>query len=260
MIEFDTNKHGVATITLNRPEVHNAFNEELIQQLIQVIQECEERDDIRIVVLAANGKSFCAGADLNWMKRSAEYSQDENFEDAMQLAKLLQNLDELSKPTIAKVKGHAFGGGVGLIACCDITISIDSAKYTLSEVKLGLIPAIIGPFVVRAIGARAARRYFQSAERFDAKEAYRVGLIHKLASENEIDEYTDDVIQHLLQGGPQAQAASKKFIALSHQTPINKELLREAAKRIANLRVSDEGQEGLTAFLEKRKPRWNPDV
>lgn len=259
MLEFNVDRQGVAIITLNRPEVHNAFDDRLIGALKEAVEKTGDDDSVRIVVLAANGKSFSAGADLKWMRRMADYSEDENFDDAMRLAEMLQRLDELPKPTIAKVQGHTFGGGVGLVACCDIAVCAHSAKFALSEVRLGLMPSIIGPFVVRAVGAREARRYFQTAERFDAEEAHRIGLVHRVVAPVALDDAVDEIIDSLLQGGPEAQAAAKTFIALNHQSPINQELLRDAAKRIANLRASDEGKEGVSAFLEKRAPKWRHD-
>ncbi|MDZ7842691.1 MAG: enoyl-CoA hydratase/isomerase family protein [Gammaproteobacteria bacterium] len=259
MLQLDIDQKGIATLTLNRPDRHNAFDDELIAALHGHLEKIEADPAVRLVVLAANGKSFSAGADLNWMRRMSDYSEDENFEDAMQLANMLERLDALRKPTIARVQGHAFGGGVGLVACCDIAVAAGSAKFCLSEVRLGLMPSIISPFVVRAIGAREARRYFQTAERFDAEEAFRIGLVHRTVAPVALDDAVDEIIGNLLQGGPEAQSATKDFIALNDSTPINKELLRDAARRIANLRASDEGKEGLSAFLEKRSPGWRPD-
>ncbi len=259
MLQLDVDERGIATLTLNRPDRHNAFDDELIKALNDHLEKIEADPAVRLVVLAANGKSFSAGADLNWMRRMSDYSEDENFEDAMQLANMLEHLDALRKPTIARVQGHAFGGGVGLVACCDIAVAAGSAKFCLSEVRLGLMPSIISPFVVRAIGAREARRYFQTAERFDAEEAFRIGLVHRTVPPVALDDAVDEIIGNLLQGGPEAQAATKDFIALNDKSPINKELLRDAARRIANLRASDEGKEGLSAFLEKRAPGWRPD-
>jgi len=258
MIEVDTDTRGVATLTLSRPDKHNAFDDALIAELDRALRQVEGDDAVRLLVLAAEGKSFSAGADLNWMRRMADYSEDENFEDAMRLADMLQRLDELRKPTIARVQGHAFGGGVGLVACCDVAVAAQPAKFCLSEVRLGLMPSIISPFVVRAIGAREARRYFQTAERFDAAEALRIGLVHRTVAPEALDEVVAGIIDALLQGGPEAQAAAKDFIALNDAAPINKELLRDAARRIANLRASDEGREGVSAFLEKRAPGWRP--
>jgi len=259
MLDLDLDNSGIATITLNRPEVHNAFDDELIVELDEAFKKIEKDDDIRLLVLAASGKSFSAGADLNWMRRMADYTEEENFNDALELANMLQHLDELHKPTIAKVQGHAIGGGVGLVACCDVAVAAGPAKFSLSEVRLGLMPSIISPFVVRAIGAREARRYFQTAERFDAREAYRIGLVHSVTPLEALDHTVKEITNALLLGGPEAQAATKDFIALNHQSPINKELLRDAAKRIARLRASDEGKEGVSAFLEKRTPKWRPE-
>lgn len=258
MLKLDVDPRGVATLTLNRPDKHNAFDDALIAELDDRLERIAADTGVRLVVLAAGGKSFSAGADLNWMRRVADYSEDDNFDDAMALANMLKRLDELGKPTIARVQGHAFGGGVGLVACCDIAVAATPAKFCLSEVRLGLMPSAISPFVVRAIGARAARRYFQTAERFDTAEACRIGLVHRAVAPDELDEAVEEIITNLLQGGPAAQAAAKEFIALNLRQPINKELLRDAAKRIANLRASDEGREGLSAFLEKRKPDWRP--
>ena len=259
MLELSVDQKGTATITLNRPEVHNAFDDTLIAELKEILQTTGADQAMRIVVLAANGKSFSAGADLNWMRRMADYSEDENFDDAMRLADMLQCLDELSKPTIAKVQGHAFGGGVGLVACCDIAVCAQSAKFSLSEVRLGLMPSIISPFVVRAIGAREARRYFQTAERFDADEAYRIGLVHRVVPPVALDDAADESSTTCSRAAPRPRPPPRTFIALNHQSPINKELLRDAAKRIADLRASPEGKEGVSAFLEKRSPDWGPD-
>jgi methylglutaconyl-CoA hydratase len=259
MLELDVDNKGIATITLNRPDKHNAFDDALIAELDRTLEKVEGDDRVRIVVLEANGKSFSAGADLNWMRRMADYGEDENFDDAMKLADMLQRLDELNKPTVAKVQGHAFGGGVGLVACCDVAVAVEPAKFCLSEVRLGLMPSIISPYVVRAIGAREARRYFQTAERFDAEEALRIGLVHRVVAPVQLDDAADGIVDNLLAGGPEAQAATKEFIALNDQAVINKELLRDAARRIANLRASEEGKEGVSAFLEKRSPIWRPE-
>lgn len=258
MLDVEIDQKGIATVTLNRPEVHNAFDDTLIGRLHEALERIEQDDSARLMVLAANGKSFSAGADLAWMRRMADYTEDENFDDAMGLANMLERLDTLTKPTVANVQGHAFGGGVGLVACCDIAVAAEPAKFCLSEVRLGLMPAIISPFVVRAIGAREARRYFQTAERFDAEEALRIGLVQRVVPPVKLDDAADEIIGNLLQGGPQAQAATKEFIALNDRAPVNKALLRDAAKRIANLRASDEGKEGVSAFLEKRAPTWRP--
>lgn len=253
-ITIDRDDLGVTTITLNRPEVHNAFDEIMIGELHQCFAELNEDTITRMVVIRAGGKSFSAGADIKWMKRAADFSEQENYEDAMALAELLKTLDELSKPTLAFVHGYTLGGGVGLISCCDIVIALGKAVFALSEVRLGLVPAVISPYVVRAIGARAARRYFQSGERFDSKEAHRIGLIHEIV---ESDAALQKIIEALLQGGPQAQHVSKQLIAKVANRPITQEIINDTAHAIAKVRVSAEGQEGLNAFLDKRNSTWS---
>lgn len=244
----------MATVTLNRPEVHNAFDEVMISELRQSLTKLDEDATCRVVVLRACGKSFSAGADLNWMKRAADFSEQENYEDAMALAELLKTLDELSKPTVAFVHGYTLGGGVGLISCCDIVIALKKAVFSLSEVRLGLVPAVISPYVVRAIGTRAARRYFQSGERFDSKEAHRIGLVHEVV---ESDAALATFIEAFLLGGPQAQHVGKKLIAKVANRPTTQKLIEDTAHTIASIRVSAEGQEGLNAFFEKRKSNWS---
>lgn len=253
----DTDDRGVTTITLNRPQVHNAFDEIMIRELQRACSDLDEDAATRVVVLKAQGRSFSAGADLNWMKRAAGFSEEENYEDAMALANLLTTLDTLSKPVVAFVQGPAYGGGVGLISCCDIVLALQTATFSLSEVKLGLVPAVISPYVVRAMGARAARRYIQSAERFNSEEALRIGLIHQLA-ESETD--LDPVIDALLQGGPQAQQIGKQLVTAAEGHPITPALIEDTARTIARVRASDEGREGLNAFFEKRNSRWNKTV
>lgn len=253
-IEIEHDDYGVVRITLNRPEVHNAFDEIMISELHRVVEDVETTPSTRIVVFKANGKSFSAGADLKWMRRAADFSEQENYNDAMALAELLRALDALSKPTVAFVQGAAFGGGVGLLSCCDIVIALDAAVFSLSEVRLGLVPAVISPYVVRAIGARAARRYFQSGERFDCTEAHRIGLVHSVA---ESEDALTEVIDSLLRGGPQAQHVSKELIAGVVNRPITREMIENTAHTIAKVRVSDEGQEGLSAFFEKRNSGWH---
>jgi methylglutaconyl-CoA hydratase len=248
---------GVATIRMNRPDVHNAFDDALIAALTAELRRLEQLPQARVIVLAANGKSFSAGADLNWMQRMAKYSQEENLRDAMALAGLMRTLDGVKKPTVARVQGAAFGGGVGLVACCDIAIASTQAAFSLSEVRLGLIPSVISPYVIAAIGEREARRYFLTAERFDAMEARRIGLVHDVVDSGALDESVEKMAGQLLKGGPQALAAAKKLIADVSRRPMDDALSAETARRIAVMRVEGEGQEGLAAFLEKRKPDWN---
>jgi methylglutaconyl-CoA hydratase len=247
---------GIATVRMNRPDVHNAFDDALIAALTAELRRLDALPEARIIVLAANGKSFSAGADLGWMRRMATYSREDNLRDAMALAELMRALDGVQKPTIAKVQGAAFGGGVGLVACCDIAIASTQATFSLSEVRLGLIPAVISPYVIAAMGERAARRYFLTAERFDAAEARRIGLVHEVVDGATLDEAVAGMAAQLLKGGPHALAAAKKLIADVSRRPMDDALSAETARRIAAIRVEREGQEGLAAFLEKRKPDW----
>jgi methylglutaconyl-CoA hydratase len=249
-------ERGVATLTLNRPQVHNAFDDHLIASLTHELRELEHNVRVRVVVLAAEGKSFSAGADLNWMQRMAKYSEADNIRDAVALANLMRVLDTMSKPTIARVQGAAFGGGVGLVACCDIACASNAAVFCLSEVRLGLIPAVISPYVIAAMGQRNARRYFLTAERFDANEALRIGLVHSVVEPGQLDTSLTQLIDELLKGGPHAIAEAKDLIASVANRPIDQALAENTAARIARIRVSSEGQEGTNAFLEKRAPAW----
>ena len=247
---------GVATLTLNRPEVHNAFDDRLIAELAHKLREAAHNHAVRVIVLAANGKSFSAGADLNWMKSMAHFSEAENLRDAVGLADLMHTITVLPKPTVARVQGPAYGGGVGLVACCDIAVGSRAAMFSLSEVRLGLIPAVISPHVIAAIGERQARRYFLTAERFDAAEALRIGLLHVVAEEEQLDVALRAIVEHLLKGGPKAQGAAKDLIASVTNRPIDRRLVEDTAERIARIRVTAEGKEGIAAFLEKRAPAW----
>src|SRR3954468_5503369 len=245
-------KDGVAWVTLNRPEVRNAFDDSLISQLKNVFEDIKNDKAIRALVLAGNGPAFCAGADLNWMKRMAGYGYQENLADAQALADMLSALDRMPKPTIARVHGPAFAGGTGLVAACDIAVGTPEAKFCFSEAKLGPSPATISPHVMRAIGERTARRYFLTAEVFDAEEALRIGMLSVL-TEN-LDETIDELLKHLLAGGPEALASIKDLVRTVSGRSVDKSLVAETAKRIAEIRVSPEGKEGITSFLEKRKP------
>jgi methylglutaconyl-CoA hydratase len=247
---------GVARVTLNRPDVHNAFDETLIAELTQVVRKLDGDAGVRVLVLEGRGRSFCAGADLNWMKRMAGYTHDENLADANALATMLSALNSMSKPTLARVHGAAYGGGVGLVACCDIAIGTPEAAFSLSEARLGLIPAAISPYVIEAIGARAARRYFLSAERFGAEEAHRLGLLHQLVSGPGLDTAVERVVTALLDAGPHAQSEAKLLIRAVAHRPIDQGVIGDTAKRIARVRASPEGKEGVAAFLAKRKPDW----
>jgi methylglutaconyl-CoA hydratase len=257
-VNVSIDDRGIATVKLDRADKHNAFNAEIIAALTDALLEVGRNDDVRVVVLTGEGKSFSAGADLNWMKSMAEYSEEQNLEDSLKLAELMQVLDNLSKPTIARVNGHVFGGGVGLVACCDIAIAADHAKFALSEVKLGLVPAVISPYVIAAIGERHARRFFLTAEAMDCDTAKHVGLVHEAVAMDELDAAVEKEIALLLAGGPEAQAAAKHLVrqVCHHDDDAESHLLKTTAELIAQIRVSDEGQEGLGAFLEKRKPNW----
>jgi methylglutaconyl-CoA hydratase len=251
------NRNRVAVVTLNRPEVRNAFDDVLISNLTKTFLELEKDETVRAVVLAGAGSAFCAGADLNWMKRMAGYGYEQNLADAKALAEMLKTLDRLSKPTVARVHGPAFAGGVGLVAACDIAIGAAEAEFSLTEVKLGLSPATISPYVVRAMGERASRRYFLTGERFGAGEAQRLGLLSMVLAPENLDAGIGEVLKHLTQGGPQAQRKIKDLIAaVSRGGPVTDAVIDDTAKRIAEIRVSPEGREGISSFLEKRKPNW----
>jgi methylglutaconyl-CoA hydratase len=247
---------GVLTITLNRPEIHNAFDDQLIVELTQTLEAAGTDDTIRVVVLTGAGKSFSAGADLNWMRRMATFTEEENYHDAMALGELMLTLNRLPKPTIARVNGAAYGGGVGLIACCDIAIATNDAQFALTEVKLGLIPAVISPYVVAAIGEKKSRRYFLTGERFNVTEAVSFGLLNSAVAANELDQALQAMIDLLLAAGPIAQAEAKDLIASVAHRPPTDSVVADTAERIAHIRISPEGQEGLAAFLEKRSPGW----
>ena len=248
-------------ITMNRPERHNAFDDVLIAELTEALRSMEAEDGIRVIVLSGAGKSFSAGADLNWMKRMAGFSMDENRRDAMGLATLMRTLAHLRKPTLARVHGAAYGGGVGLVACCDIAVAVQSASFSLSEAKLGLVPAVISPYVVAAIGERAARRYFLTSERFDAAEAWRLGLVHDLVGAHEsLDDRIGEIVDAMLACSPGAQREAKELIRAVAWRPLTSELIQDTAERIAKIRSSPEGREGVAAFLEKRRASWVPVV
>ena len=246
----------VAIVTLNRPEVCNAFDDSLISNLTRAFSELDRDESVRAVVLAGAGTAFCAGADLNWMKRMVGYGYEQNLADAKALAEMLKRLDRLSKPTIARVHGPAYAGGVGLVAACDIAIGSHEAEFCLTEVKLGLSPATISPYVVRAMGARAARRFFLTGERFGSEEADRLGLLSMVSAPKSLDAMVEEVLRQLLQGGPEAHAKIKDLIRAVCAAPLEDALIADTAKRIAEIRVAPEGKEGIASFLEKRKPAW----
>lgn len=252
---LSTDSRGVATLTLNREDKHNAFDDAVVAELTAKLKRVEADPAVRVVVLTGAGKTFSAGGDLNWMRAMAKFSEKENVDDAMKLAELMETLDTLKKPTIARVNGPAYGGGVGLVACCDVAIASESAKFALTEVRLGLIPAVISPYVIAAIGPHQARRYFLTAEVIEARQACEIGLVHEVVTADILDETVGIIVTALLKGGPKAILAAKAFIA--EQAGDRRTLKKKTAQLIAELRTSSEGQEGLSAFLEKRSPSWN---
>jgi methylglutaconyl-CoA hydratase len=253
-----TGRRGaVGVITLNRPEIRNAFDDALIASLTAALREMDADSSVRAVLLAGNGPAFCAGADLNWMKRMAGYGYEQNLADARALAAMLKTLDRMSKPTVARVHGPAFAGGTGLVAACDIAVGSTEAVFALTEVKIGLSPATISPYVIRAIGERAARRYFLTGERFGAEEAHRLGMLSSVSTSEKLDVEIDEILKHLTQGGPEAMKKIKGLVsAVSRGGPVSDALIEDTAQRIAEIRVSPEGREGIGSFLEKRKPGW----
>jgi methylglutaconyl-CoA hydratase len=259
LVTTSIDARGVATITLNRPDKHNALDAATIRELHEALVKAEQDEAIRIVVLTGAGASFCAGADIGHMRSMKDATEQQNIDDALLLAGCLRKLDELDRPVIARVNGNVFGGGVGLVACADIAVGSESAKFALTEVRLGIVPAVISPYVVAAIGERACRRYFLTAERFEAAEAWRLGLLHELvATEDELDAKINEIVDALLACSPAAQKEAKELIRAVANKPVMSELIQDTAERIARVRASHEGREGVAAFLEKRKASWVP--
>jgi methylglutaconyl-CoA hydratase len=248
----------VAIVTLNRPELHNAFDEVLIDELTEVFAALDTTDDVRAIVLCGAGKSFCAGADVDWMRRMASQSRAQNLAGAKAMAAMYQAIDVVSKPTLARVHGNCIGGGVGLVACCDIAVGAQEATFSLSEARLGLIPATVSPYVIEAIGARQARRYFLSAERFEAAEAFRIGLLHDIVPLPALDRRVNELLGALVLAGPRAQAESKKLIRNVAHRAVDARLIGTTAGLLAAVRASPEGKEGVAAFLAKRAAAWVP--
>jgi len=257
-LKSSTDKRGVLTLRMHRPEVHNAFDAKMIAELTTALLAANHDDSVRMVVISGSGSCFSAGADMNWMRSLVDASLEDNESDALRLAKLMRSLNYLSKPSIAKINGAAFGGGVGLIAACDVTIAVDDARFGLTEARLGLAPAVISPYVIRCIGERNARRYFLSGERFDSQKALDIGLIQQLVPADQLDEAIEDIIRELLKSGPLAVAECKQlaFKVAGHDEKSQQSIDEYTARLIARLRISAEGQEGLAAFLEKRRPGW----
>lgn len=249
---------AIATVTLDRPEVRNAFNDELIPLIAQAFRELGGHEQVRCIVLQANGPAFCAGADLNWMKRLADYTREENLADAGGLAEMLRTIYACPKPTIAKVQGDVYAGGTGLVAACDIAVAVDTAQFCLSETRLGLIPATISPYVIRAMGARAAHRYFLTAERFTAAEAHRIGLLHEVVPAGNLDTKVSEIANALAACGPAAVRACKQLVQDVAGSEITPELIAKTVAGIADIRATPEAREGVQSFLQKRKPNWLP--
>jgi len=260
-IQSNIDHKGVLTLSMNRPDVHNAFDSTMIGELTRALKVAADDNDISVIILTGIGSSFSAGADANWMRSQVEASQEENQQDAMELARLMRTLNYLQKPTIARINGAAFGGGLGLVAACDITIAVDSAMFGLTEARLGLAPAVISPYVFRRIGERFARRYFMTGERFDGQKALEIGLIQQCVAADKLDEAVETVTGQLLKGGPVAVTICKQlvFAVAGHNKKSQKSADEYTSGLIAGMRSMDEGQEGLTAFLEKRKPGWIAD-
>ena len=246
----------IATVTLNRPDTRNAFNEETIAEITRAFRELGADDDLRAIVLAANGPAFCAGADLNWMKKMAGYTHAENQADALQLAEMLRTIYLCPKPVVAKVQGDCYAGGMGLVAACDIVVAVAEANFCLSEVKLGLIPATISPYVIKAMGENASRRYFLTAERFSASEALRIGFAHEVVAADALDAKVAEIVKALVNNSPHAVRHAKALVREVVGQTVDDALLADTAERIAHIRASEQGREGVASFLEKRKPNW----
>ncbi|WP_287924358.1 enoyl-CoA hydratase/isomerase family protein [Diaphorobacter sp.] len=251
-----TQSGAVARITLTQPEIRNAFSDEVIAEITAAFTEVGGRADVRAVVLAAEGPAFCAGANLNWMRRMADYTRQENLADAAKLAEMLRVIYECPKPTVARVQGDVYAGGMGLVAACDMAVAVDTAGFCLSEVKIGLIPATISPYVIRAMGARAAHRYFLTAERFDAQEALRIGFVHEVVAADQLDARVDALVKALASGSPNAMRAAKRLVLDVAGREIDAGLIAATVEGIADIRASSEGREGVQSFLQKRKPSW----
>ncbi len=254
---IDIDRRGVASVTVNRPDVHNAFDDALIASLTGHLKLLDSNENVRAVVIRGAGKSFSAGADLNWMKRTTEYSFEQNLADAEALADMLWTLNRLSKPTVAMVQGAAYGGGVGLAAACDIVIASEIASFRLSEARLGIMASVISPYIMAAIGESQARRYTLTAQSFDASDARRIGLVHDVVAPDVLESRVDDILSMLLENGPAAMTAIKGQIFALQGRPFDRDVVRETAEGIARIRASDEGREGISAFLDRRKPNWH---
>lgn len=258
-LEIEVRNH-VGIVWFNRPEIRNALNDVVLKEMAATLKALEKDKAVRAIVIGGRGSAFCAGADLNWMKRAANFTKAQNAKDAAGLADTLWVLHNLKKPTVARIQGPAYAGGMGFAAACDIAVASTEASFCLSETRLGLIPATISPYVVRAMGERAASRYCLTAERFDAAEAYRIGFVHEIAPPEDLDATINEILGHLIQAGPRALDESKKLIALVGGSKLTPAVRAETARRIAETRACPEGKEGIASFLEKRKPKWVTDL
>ncbi|MBT8131016.1 MAG: enoyl-CoA hydratase/isomerase family protein [Gammaproteobacteria bacterium] len=255
----ELDQDGVLTLTLNKPERRNAFDDAQVATLTGRLLKADRDASVRVIILTGSSDTFCSGGDIGWMKKTAGLDVAQNYEDALRLAELMSVLNSIGKPTIARINGDAYGGGVGLIACCDIAVAVDNANFALSEVRLGLVPAVISPYVIAALGVQQSRRYMLTGEKFNAAHAVKLGLIHEAVEANELDHQVRHIVAQLLKGGPEALRESKELMAMVSHTDrsSNQTITRRTAEIIAQIRVSPEGQEGLGAFLEKRKPSWD---
>lgn len=258
-LSIETHDNGVIDLILDRTEVHNAFDDRLIKSLSDTFSQIADDQSIGVVCMSGRGKNFSAGADLNWMRRMADYDRQQNLDDALALADMLRRLNELPQTTVALIQGAAMGGAVGLASCCDIVIAADTARFALSEARLGIIPAVISPYVVAAIGARQSRRYMQSGERFDAQTAQRIGLVHEVVSADALTDRGDALIKELLTAAPAARRIAKQLVYNVSGRAIDETVINYTAGQIADVRASDEGREGVSAFLDKRLPNWRSE-
>ncbi|MFZ4715142.1 MAG: enoyl-CoA hydratase-related protein [Bacteriovoracaceae bacterium] len=256
MLNLQIDERGVATISLNRPELHNAFNDELIEKLTKTVSEVDDKKEVRLIVLTGEGASFCAGADLNWMKKMKNYSEEENYQDSLKLSNMFWTINSCKKPVIGKINGHALGGGVGIVSCCDYVIASKEALLGLTEVRLGLVPAVISPFVINKMGESFSRAYFMSGERFSADKAMTMGLVHDVCESAHLNDTTEKVIKSFLMAGPEAAITAKALIFKNKELGMGKNIQEYTCRTIAKIRTGAEGQEGMGAMLEKRKANW----
>ena len=256
MLNLIIDDRGVATITLNRPDLHNAFNDELIVKITEAFKNLDQDNKVRLIVLTGEGASFCAGADLNWMKKMKDYSEEENYQDSLKLSSMFWTINNCKKPVVGRINGHALGGGVGLVSCCDYVVASKDALLGLTEVRLGLVPAVISPFVVNKMGESFSRAFFMSGEKFTAEKAMMMGLVHEVVELSALNESMEKVIKSFLTAAPGAAVVAKDLVFKNKLMPMGKELQEFTCRTIAKIRTGSEGQEGMSAMLEKRKANW----